>query len=42
MLAENPEIDSEGTHEFIRQTFRKAAELEIAWSEYIIGIGSMV
>ncbi|AHD06475.1 ribonucleotide-diphosphate reductase subunit beta [Paenibacillus larvae] len=37
LLSENPELDNEETHEFVRQTFRKAADLEIAWSEYIIG-----
>jgi len=36
-LAENPEYDTPELREFVRDTFRKAAELEIRWGEYIIG-----
>lgn len=37
LLAENPELNTPANHEFVQETFRKAAELEIAWGEYIIG-----
>ncbi|NOU98455.1 ribonucleotide-diphosphate reductase subunit beta [Paenibacillus planticolens] len=37
LLAEYPELDTEANREFVRETFRQAAELEIAWGEYIIG-----
>ena len=37
LLAEYPALNTPETHEFVRETFRKAAELEIKWGEYIIG-----
>jgi ribonucleoside-diphosphate reductase beta chain len=36
-LNENPELDTESMRQFTRDTFRKAADLETKWSEYIIG-----
>jgi ribonucleoside-diphosphate reductase beta chain len=37
LLAENPELDTPEMRQFVTETFRKAAELEITWGEYIIG-----
>lgn len=37
LLSENPELDTEENRQFVTDTFRKAAELEIKWGEYIIG-----
>lgn len=37
LLAEQPELDTPANREFVRETFRKAVELEIAWGEHIIG-----
>lgn len=37
LLAENPELDTPDNREFVRETFRQAAELEIAWGRHIIG-----
>ncbi|WP_028785147.1 ribonucleotide-diphosphate reductase subunit beta [Thalassobacillus devorans] len=36
-LKENPHIDKQRYHQFVEETFRKAAELEIKWGNYIIG-----
>ncbi|WP_100331091.1 ribonucleotide-diphosphate reductase subunit beta [Bacillus xiapuensis] len=37
VLRENPEYDTAELKEYGRETFRKAAELEIEWGRYIIG-----
>lgn len=37
LLAENPELQCKETINFVQNTFRKAAELEIQWGRYIIG-----
>jgi ribonucleoside-diphosphate reductase beta chain len=37
VLQDFPEIDNEELHQFARETFKTAAELEIKWSKYIIG-----
>ncbi|SDW85897.1 ribonucleoside-diphosphate reductase beta chain [Marininema mesophilum] len=37
LLVEHPELDDEETRQFVTETFRKAAELEIRWGEYIVG-----
>jgi ribonucleoside-diphosphate reductase beta chain len=37
LMAENPDLNTPANHEFIRETFRQAAELEIAWGAYVIG-----
>ncbi|MGA9287136.1 MAG: ribonucleotide-diphosphate reductase subunit beta [Anaerobacillus sp.] len=37
LFNENPELNTKENHAFITNTFRKAAELEIKWGEYIIG-----
>lgn len=37
LFKEHPELNTKENHAFITNTFRKAAELEIKWGEYIIG-----
>ncbi|MGC4376791.1 ribonucleotide-diphosphate reductase subunit beta [Fictibacillus sp. Mic-4] len=37
LLNEFPELDNEETEKFVRETFKRAAELEINWGRYIIG-----
>ncbi|SDM57078.1 ribonucleoside-diphosphate reductase beta chain [Fictibacillus solisalsi] len=37
LLKEIPELDNEETKRFVRETFKKGAELEIQWARYIIG-----
>jgi ribonucleoside-diphosphate reductase beta chain len=37
LLEENPELDTAENRQFVTDTFRKAAELEIKWGNYIIG-----
>jgi ribonucleoside-diphosphate reductase beta chain len=37
LLAENPSLNTPSTYEFVTETFRQAAELEIEWGRYIIG-----
>ncbi len=37
VLKENPEADTEELTQFVQDTFKKAAELEIEWARYIIG-----
>jgi ribonucleoside-diphosphate reductase beta chain len=36
LLIENPELNTDKNRQFVRDTFREAAELEIKWGEYII------
>jgi ribonucleoside-diphosphate reductase beta chain len=37
LLQENPELNTTETHQFVQETFKKAAELEIQWGQSIIG-----
>lgn len=37
VLKENPEQNTEELAQFVQETFKKAAELEIEWGRYIIG-----
>ncbi|ADU32417.1 ribonucleotide-diphosphate reductase subunit beta [Evansella cellulosilytica] len=37
LMHEYPELNSEKTHRFVQETFKKGAELEINWAKYIIG-----
>jgi ribonucleoside-diphosphate reductase beta chain len=37
VLNENPSLNTSELRQFVTDTFRKAAELEIKWGEYIIG-----
>ncbi|SFS86901.1 ribonucleotide-diphosphate reductase subunit beta [Marininema halotolerans] len=37
LLVEHPELDDNETRQFVTETFRTAAELEIRWGEYIVG-----
>lgn len=37
LLRENPELDTPETYRFVKETFKRAAELEIQWGKYIIG-----
>jgi len=37
LLSDYPQLNTKETAQFVKDTFRKAAELEIKWGEYIIG-----